>query len=530
MKLTRIAGALLPLALLLPMLCMAQGSVSTDDIAKLREQIAAQQRQLDEQRQALDAAQKALAAAQQSIDSQQKLLDRLVAAQPAPAAAATQTAAAPVAAPPAPAAAEVDSVGRPFSPLGFHIGGAEFTPNGFLDLPFVWRSRDLGSGPATAFGSVPFSNTAAGRLDDIRTSAQTSRIGLTITEHPTANIAVTGYIEADFVGNQATSLYVTSNSDTMRMRHFYVDVQKGKWEVLGGQTWTLLIPNRNGVSSAGSNIFLGLGEDANYLVGLPWTRPGQFRLVYHANKNWTIAASIENPEQFVTAATTVPAFASTEVDNGTLTSTPNVRPDIIAKIAYDTTVSGKSLHFDMAGISRQFRVTPAAGVFHDAQGVGGTFNAILEVAKHFSLVGNVLYGTGVGRYMEGLGPDFAIGPNGTISPVHTAAGIAGFEYTPTPKSQFYAYYGGDYFGRNYTVVSPGSYLGFGFPGSTNANRQIQEATFGYTYTFWKNPKYGALQIYSQYAYVTRAPWSVAAGTPSVAHTSMVFEALRFTLP
>ena len=387
-----IRSVLLP-ALLLPVMCMAQDAAPADQVSKLRDQIAAQQRQLDEQRQALDAAQKALAAAQQSIDSQQKLLDRLVAAQPAPAAAAPQTATAPVVAPPAPAAAEVDSVGRPFSPLGFHIGGAEFTPNGFMDLSTVWRSRDIGTGPGTTFGSVPFSNTSAGRLDEIRTSAQTSRFGLSVTDHPTASIAVTGYIEADFVGNQATSLYVTSDSNTLRMRHFYVDVQKGKWEVLGGQTWTLLIPNRNGVSSAGSNVFLGLGEDANYLVGLPWTRPGQFRLVYHANKNWTIAASIENPEQFVTAATTVPAFASTQVDNGTLTTTPNVRPDIIAKIAYDKTVSGKAFHVDVAGISSQFRVTPAAGVFHGAQGVGGTFNAILEVAKNFRLVGNVLYGT-----------------------------------------------------------------------------------------------------------------------------------------
>jgi len=522
-----IRSVLLP-ALLLPVMCMAQDAAPADEVSKLRDQIAAQQKQLDEQRQALDTAQKALAAAQQSIDSQQKTLDRLVAAQPAPPVVAAASAPA-SSATPAPAA-EVDSVGRPFSPLGFHIGGAEFTPNGFMDLSTVWRSKDIGSGPGTSFGSVPFSNTAAGRLDEIRTSAQTSRFGLSVTDHPTANLAVTGYIEADFVGNQATSLYVTSDSNTLRMRHFYVDVQKGKWEVLGGQTWTLLIPNRNGVSSAGTNVFLGLGEDANYLVGLPWTRPGQFRVVYHANKNWTIAASIENPEQFVTAATTVPTFAATEVDNGTLTTTPNVRPDVIAKIAYDTTVSGKSLHFDVAGISSQFRVTPAAGVFHDAQGVGGTFNAILEVAKNFRLIGNAIYGTGIGRYMEGLGPDLAIGPNGTISPVHTAAGIAGLEYAPTPKSQFYAYYGGEYFGRNYTVVSPGSYLGFGFPGSTNANRQIQEGTVGYTYTFWKNPKYGALQIFSQYAYVTRAPWWVAAGTPSVARASMVFGALRFTLP
>ena len=142
-----IRSVLLP-ALLLPVMCTAQDAAPADQVSKLREQIAAQQKQLDEQRQALDAAQKALAAAQQSIDSQQKLLDRLVAAQSAPAAVAPQTAAAPVAAAPTPVAAEVDSVGRPFSPLGFHIGGAEFTPNGFVDFSNVYRSRNIGSGPA----------------------------------------------------------------------------------------------------------------------------------------------------------------------------------------------------------------------------------------------------------------------------------------------------------------------------------------------------------------------------------------------
>jgi hypothetical protein len=40
MKVIRIGGSLLPLALLLPVLCVAQGSAQTGDIAKLREQIA----------------------------------------------------------------------------------------------------------------------------------------------------------------------------------------------------------------------------------------------------------------------------------------------------------------------------------------------------------------------------------------------------------------------------------------------------------------------------------------------------------
>jgi hypothetical protein len=513
MKLIRIVGLLLPIAWLLPVLCLAQGSAQTDDVAKLREQIAAQQKQLNEQRQALESQQKAL-------DAQQKLLDRLVAAQSAPAALV----------PPAAPATEVDAAGRPFSPLAFHIGGADFTPGGFGDFSNVWRSTNVGSGVATSFAGVPFGNTAAGRMQEFRSSAANSRITLTITEHPTKNTTLTGYAEGDFYGNQPTSLFVTGNSNTFRMRHFWANVEKGKWEVLGGQTWTLLTPNRVGVSQVSSNVFVGLGEDSNYMPGLIWGRPGQIRVVYHPDKHWSLAASVENPEQFVTTGVALPAFASTQVDNGAVSTAPNIRPDFVAKIAYDTQVSGKALHFELAGFSSQFRTSPAQGKYFDAQGVGGDFDTVLEVARNFRLIATGFYSSGGGRFAVGLGPDFVVGPDGSISPVHSMAGVAGFEYAPNAKSQFFGYYGGTYFNRNYTVVAPGSYLGFGFPGSASANRQFQEPSFGYYYTFWKNPRYGALQIISEYAYLTRAPWSVAAGTPSTAHAHMVFSSLRFTLP
>jgi hypothetical protein len=399
-----------------------------------------------------------------------------------------------------------------------------------MDFSTVWRSTDIGSGVATSFASVPFSNTAAGRMAEFRSSAANSRITLAITENPTKNTAVTGYLEGDFYGNQPASLFVTSNSNTFRMRHFWVNVAHGKWEVLGGQTWTLLTPNRLAVSPVSSNVFIGLGEDSNYMTGLIWGRPGQLRVVYHPNKQWSLAASIENPEQYVTTGVTMPAFAATQVDNGTVPTTANVRPDIVAKIAYDTQVSGKALHFEVAGFSRQFRTSPAQGQSFNAQGVGGSFNTVLEVAKNFRLIATTFYSSGGGRFAVGLGPDFVVGPDGSISPVHSMAGIAGFEYAPTPKSQFFGYYGGTYFNRNYTVVSPGNYLGFGFPGSSSANRQFQEPAFGYYYTYWKNPKYGALQIIAEYAYLTRAPWHVAPGTPSTAHAHMIFSSLRFTLP
>ena len=527
MKPSRLTRALLPLALLPSLFCPALAFAQPDEIAQLREQLAVQQKQLDEQRRALESAGKALASAQAALDSQQKLLDRLLAGRSAPSAAPAQSAAQPQRVAPTPAATDKEQTPSPFS---FRIGGADFAPGGFMDFATAWRSRNVGSGVATSFASVPYANSAAGRMPEFRSSAANSRMTLTITETPTKNMTLTGYLEGDFSGNQPSSLYVTSYSNTWRMRHFWVNLAHGKWEVLAGQAWTLLTPNRLAVSPVSSNVFVGLGEDSNYMPGLAWGRPGQLRVSYHPNSKWSVAASIENPEQFVTTATNLPPFAATQADNGSVPTTPNVRPDFVAKIAYDTRISGKGLHFEWAGFSRQSRTSPAPGKYCDGQGVGGSSNAVLEVARNFRLITNVFYSSGGGRYLAGLGPDFTVGPDGSISPVHSMGGIAGFEYAPTPKSQFFGYYGGAYFNRNYTLVGPGSYLGFGFPGSSSANRQFQEPVFGYYYTYWKNPKYGALQIIAEYAYLTRAPWYVAPGTPSTAHAHMVFTSLRFTLP
>ena len=55
-------------------------------------------------------------------------------------------------------------------------------------------------------------------------------------------------------------------------------------------------------------------------------------------------------------------------------------------------------------------------------------------------------------------------------------------------------------------------------------------TFGLTQTMWKDAKFGAVSLMTQYSYVLRNPWSVAAGQPASAHANMVFVNLRYTLP
>jgi len=116
--------------------------------------------------------------------------------------------------------------------------------------------------------------------------------------------------------------------------------------------------------------------------------------------------------------------------------------------------------------------------------------------------------------------------------VHAASTVSGFEYQPSTKFLIYAYYGGAYFGRN-VAIDPitGTPVGYGYTGSPNShNRTIQEATFGFTNTFWKDPRYGALQFMTQYSYLTRNPWYVTNGQPRNANVNMVFLNLRYTLP
>jgi hypothetical protein len=75
------------------------------------------------------------------------------------------------------------------------------------------------------------------------------------------------------------------------------------------------------------------------------------------------------------------------------------------------------------------------------------------------------------------------------------------------------------------------FIGFGGINSPNsANRAIQEGSFEWNQTMWKNPQYGALVMVTQASYVTRSPWFVALGAPKNAHTVMGYVSMRYVLP
>jgi hypothetical protein len=427
------------------------------------------------------------------------------------------------------------------SPLSIRIGASEFTPFGFMDFTTLYRSTLNGGDIGSSFGSIPYANAANSKLSETRFSAKNSRIGLRV-DSTVADAKVLGYLEEDFLGNAATNINVASNSDVLRMRVYFVDVQKNGWEFLAGQDWSMMTPNRKGISPIPGDIFFTQNVDTSYQVGLVWGRTPQVRAVYHPNKEWAFGVSLENPDQYVGGAVVLPAgFTGTQVDAGANgTATPNVFPDVIGKMAYDTKINDLPFHIDAAGLVRFFKVNTFTSTVNSdasATGFGGSVNASLGLMPGFQLIGNAFTSNGGGRYIStGLGPDFIVNPVNSagafsLSLVKSYAGMAGFEWDVAPMDKIFGYYGLAHYDRKFDQLSNGTYVGYGYPGSSNSqNKQIEEYTLGLAHTLWKNPAYGDLKVLTQLSYLDRTPWFVAAGTPSKAKMTMFYLDLRYDLP
>jgi len=434
-------------------------------------------------------------------------------------------------------------------PIGsIKLGDAILTLGGFVDFENIFRTTNTQSNIATNFGSIPYNNTAQGSVTELRTTAQFSRLNVKVTDSFRGN-DITGYVEGDFSGNESPGVYQSVNPHTNRLRLYFVDLKRGKWEFLAGQTWSWLTPNRTGIGPMPPDLAITYNEDQNLGVGVPYTRAAEFRAAYHANEHWAMGVGIENPNQYIGSYVALPSkftAVGTQFDNGANAGAANLMPDILSKVTYDRDFSGRHFHAEVTGLftGAQASVVPAGSTSfnkHNTFGGGGQIAANYELRPKLLLLGNAFWSDGGAHYLVATGPQLVVRPNlaGTdvsLSMVHAGAGSAGIEWIASEKEAFAVYYGADYYGRNFfpdttNAAHPGTIIGFGGPGSPNTNnRAIQQVTFDWLQTFWKNPRYGALQSYVQYSYLTRAPWHVAPGDPKNAHLSMVYFGFRYVLP
>jgi hypothetical protein len=519
----------------------APAAQNSSDLEKLKAQLAQQQMQLEQLKSALESQKKLI----EALSKGATVVNAAVPAKPAslgdvasltpmvPAAPSPDLNTLPAIPSSAAQGADPDAP----SPLSLKIGNSYITPIGFMDFTSVNRTTVGGNGIGSNFGNIPYNNVQSGGLSEFRLSAQNSRIGARF-DSLYKGVKVLGYWESDFLGNNNANLAVSNNANTFRLRLYFVDLQKDKWELTAGQTWTLMTPGRAGISPLPGNIFFSQDIDVNYQAGLTWARQPGIRVAYHPNSAWSFALAAENAEQYVGGAggagvvvspAGVASTVFTEFNNATQTfATPNVTPDFIAKVAFDP---NSKFHGEVVGLESNFKSwNQATSTHYTKVGGGVAVNFNVELFKGFRLIDNNYWSDGGGRYIFGEAPDLVVKTNGDIGLLHAGSTVAGIEDT-IGNTLLYGYYGGIYVGRYTVLDTNGKPVGYGYTGSANSqNKAIQEATFGFNRTLWKDARFGAVNFMGQYSYLTRDPWSVAIGAPKNAHQSQVYLDLRYTLP
>jgi hypothetical protein len=231
------------------------------------------------------------------------------------------------------------------------------------------------------------------------------------------------------------------------------------------------------------------------------------------------------------AAFGLSGLAGSQLDNtsGNVLSTPNLMPDVIAKIAFDP---NSRVHVEMAGLLREFKIWDSTNsAYSTANGHGGSINANLGLTKRACIISNNFYGVGGGRYLFGQAPDLVVRANGTLQTVNSGGFNEGIELT-VKNWLWYSYYGDIYIERAAVLDAGGkTQIGYGYTGSPNSqNRSIHEITVGFNEALFKDAHYGALTWMGQYEYLIRDPWYVASGAPKSAHDNAIYFDLRYTLP
>jgi hypothetical protein len=443
------------------------------------------------------------------------------------------------------------------NPDAIHFKGITISPTGsFVAAETVWRGAATGGDINTAFTGIPLEHSNNAQISEFYGSGRQSRIALKATGK-LANVDLTGYYEADWLGTGITSNNNQSNSYVLRQRTIWAQAAlHSGWKFTGGQMWSLATETTKGLDN-GTEI-LPATIDSQYTAGFVWTRQYGFRIAKDFGDKFWIGASAENAETLNPAGSSLPTnllIGSSGTGGGLYNSTANysfnLAPDMIAKVAFEPGWG----HYELFGIARFFRdriypnmtTTTVAGVtttsgtsvgaYNDSTvggGIGGSARVPLA-NKKLSVALKGLWGEGTGRYGSSTIADITLRPNGQIAPLHNFSALGTVEYNPTSRLQLWVNYGGDYVGRRYfgkvgygspltnmsgcnTEPLPGTTAtngGDGFTPATPANcggntKDVQELSTGYWYYFYNGPK-GKLRQGIQYSYFQRNIWSGVGG-------------------
>ena len=383
----------------------------------------------------------------------------------------------------------------------------------FIAMEGAFRARNENSSGASdpPFGGIPLANSPLYYQNELRFSAQQSRIALKMTGDIDPAQHLVGYYKSDWLGAGVTANSRESNSYNLRIRQAYFAYTNDNWgaHFSAGQMWSLATQNRVGILNSTENIPLTI--DAQYVAGFNWARQPEIRWVEDWNKVAWFAVAVAAPQTNfagngagdVSPATFTPAnglMTPTTVNvnpftncnasgllNNTTQCSINIAPDIIEKVAIDPGWG----HYEALGLQRWFTDSTQPAVAGVAPlgtpwsqkttfgwGVGG--NALVPVwPKFVDLQGSVLYGQGIGRYASGQLADVVVGPTGTLTPIKEVEFLVGGVAHPFTGNDIYVYYGQEQMQRNAWTLgaTQGGYGNLAFAESGCAAAGLPTANF-----------------------------------------------------
>ncbi len=453
----------------------------------------------------------------------------------------------------------------------FIYRGVTITPGGFVSLNETYRNHNMSSDLVTTFSNIPYANNPASHTDELRSSVRQSRPTLTVDADVGEGAHATGYGEFDFLGAPQTANANNANSYVPRIRHLYGEVG---WNDLGvrlmaGQAWSLATLSARGITP------LGVASppviDGNLMVGFVYTRQPQLRLVKEFG-DFAIALSAENSESTfafpgpgiagtTTALPFVPGFNGSPLlfgapiagglFNPSVNYSFNRMPDFVGKAAWDPMIGDRRIHVEAYGLAREF--TDRVYWSNDRVWGGGVGGGIVVpvVPQLLDVQASALIGSGIGRYGPSLISDATYSLTGAPQTIRERIFNAGATLHLTPRTDIYAFAGGEFTSPSAQYAALGRTLSIGgwgnqfydnagcniengpwapAIGDTNCAGQsqvkaVRQLTAGVWHSFYKGG-YGEVKGGLQYSYTIKDALPGFGPTPRATENT-IYTTLRY---
>lgn len=242
---------------------------------------------------------------------------------------------------------------------------------------------------------------------DFRASARGTRFGLDVTDGD----KVSAKIETDFLGlseNVVNSTTTPGSTADLRLRHAYVILKAGKFEVLAGQTWHLLP-----LEFSGTNNEFAMGYS-----GVLWMRAPQLRLTYKPGDKVSFSAAAVRPTRKLTDS------------EGTASGLPQAQLQAQVKV-------GKA-KFTLMGAAGKWRGTSNGTMGRKGEVLLADFGYNIPLSSVFTINGQVWAGQNLYDFLGGIG-NMGYGSAG----VKASGGFANVLIKPAGRFSFNAAYGID---------------------------------------------------------------------------------------